>query len=280
MTREEFEQFSVEYALGTLRGEELRTFEAYLDTASPDELAEAGELFAAASLLPRSLSPVSAPPHIRASLLQKVHLSERARGAVNQRLEETRIHDASQFRRWLPAGIAVAAVMGAMVLIFSMWNLRDTIDKQNRELTASHVKVTQLNTELVRLKDELTQKQELLKVLSSRRIEVAMMNGLQVNPVGFGKIIWDPEKGTAILQISHLPPVPQNKDYQLWIVKGKTPLSAGVFAVTDTTSNFFKVENLAITSPREISAFAVTLEPKGGVPAPTGEMYLAGPPKL
>jgi anti-sigma-K factor RskA len=106
------------------------------------------------------------------------------------------------------------------------------------------------------------------------------MNGLKADPVGFGKIIWDPEKRSAILQVSRLPAVPHDRDYQLWVIKGKTPISAGVFSVSDTTSNFFRIDGLAVTDPREISAFAVTLEPKGGLPAPSGEMYLSGSPGL
>jgi anti-sigma-K factor RskA len=82
------------------------------------------------------------------------------------------------------------------------------------------------------------------------------------------------------LQVSRLPALPRNKDYQLWVIKGKTPISAGVFSVSDTTANFFRIDGLAVTDPREISAFAVTLEPKGGLPAPTGDMYLAGSPQL
>jgi anti-sigma-K factor RskA len=145
-------------------------------------------------------------------------------------------------------------------------NLMGTIDRQN--------------VQLVELRDELTRKEELLKVLASRQIEVTAMNGLQVNPVGYGKIIWDPEKGTAILQVSNLPAVPSNKDYQLWVIKGKQPISAGVFAVHNKDLNFFKIENLAVTNPKEIAAFAITLEPKGGVPSPTGQMFMAGSPKL
>lgn len=106
------------------------------------------------------------------------------------------------------------------------------------------------------------------------------MNGLAVQPVAYGKIIWDREKGSAILHVSHLPPVPSDKDYQLWIVKGDQKISAGVFAVTDTSSAFFRIDRLAVTNPKEIAAFAVTLEPKGGMPQPTGEMYMLGTPLL
>jgi anti-sigma-K factor RskA len=116
-------------------------------------------------------------------------------------------------------------------------------------------------------------------VLQSKKIEIVIMNGLDVNPAGYGKIIWDPERKAAILQISNLPPVAQDKDYQLWVIKDNKPISAGVFSVEEKDKqNFFKIEELVVSNRKDINAFAVTLEPKGGVPQPTGDMYLLGQP--
>lgn len=126
--------------------------------------------------------------------------------------------------------------------------------------------------------DELERKNAVLKVLQSRRIEIMTMGGMKVNPVGYGKILWDPEKKMAILQVSNLPPVPKGMDYQLWIYKDNKPMSAGVFTVANEgqRENYFKVQPLDMMGEKGVDAFAVTLEPKGGMPQPTGEMYLHG----
>jgi hypothetical protein len=169
----------------------------------------------------------------------------------------------------MQAGVTI--VLLAMVLGFGLYvaGLLTTIEEQNQRL--------------VELQTELARKEELLNVLSAKRIELVSMSGLAPHTVGFGKVIWDPERRVAILQVSNLPPVPADKDYQLWVVKaveGGKPISAGVFDVSSTASAYFKVEQLAVTDPGEIAAFAITLEPNGGVPAPTGEMYMAGAPKI
>ncbi len=279
MNREEFIQLSSEYALGALEGEELRKFEAYLKTASNQELDILGELTSTASLIPLALERKSPPPHVKQQLMRKISLSSRAYEAVRQRTETLAQQAPAKTRNWIPWGIAASL---AMVAVFSLFVLRlmGTIEQQNKKLVAVETEKQELQTRLIALKDELTRKDEQLKVLSAKDIQISIMNGLKVNPVGYGKIIWDPEKRSAILQVSNLPAVPTNKDYQLWVIKNKKPMSAGVFAVNDTLSHFFKVENLAVTNPKEIAAFAVTLEPKGGVPQPTGEMYMMGAPRL
>ena len=62
--------------------------------------------------------------------------------------------------------------------------------------------------------------------------------------------------------------------YQVWVVSGPAPLSAGLLTL-DTSGG-----GLAFFStPPDIpppAAVAVTLEPAGGVPAPTGAFYLVG----
>ncbi len=279
MDREEFIQLSSEYALGALEGDELRKFEAYLKTASKQELEILSELTSTASLIPLALERSTPSPAVKQSLMQKINLSSRAHEAVRQRTEILTQHAPARTRNWIPWGIAASL---AMVAVFSLFviKLMGTIEKQNKQLVAVEQEKQELQTRLVSLRDELTRKNEQLKVLSAKQIHISIMDGLKVNPVGYGKIIWDPEKRSAILQVSNLPAVPSDKDYQLWVIKDKKPISVGVFAVNDTMSNFFKIENLAVTNPKEIAAFAVTLEPKGGMPQPTGDMYMMGAPRL
>jgi anti-sigma-K factor RskA len=71
-----------------------------------------------------------------------------------------------------------------------------------------------------------------------------------------------------------LPATPPGKSYQLWAITGNKPVSAGVFDVGPQGSAAFRVE--APPGVDGVDVFAVTLEPAGGVPQPTGEMYLAG----
>src|SRR6058998_3313974 len=110
-------------------------------------------------------------------------------------------------RNWIPFGVAVALGMIVLFTLFAL-KLLNTIEEQNKQLVTVQDEKQHLQTQIVALKNEVTRKEELLKVLASKRIEITVMNGLKPSPVAYGKIIWDPEKRTAILQVSNLPPVP------------------------------------------------------------------------
>jgi hypothetical protein len=172
---------------------------------------------------------------------------------------------------WLSFGLTFAAIV--MLVGFSLYvsSLFRTIESQNGYIATQQGQIT-------KLVDEIEKKDAILKVLASRRIEIVGMEGLVVNPVGYGSIIWDPDKKVAILHVSNLPPVPKGKEYQLWVIKDQKPVSAGVFAVNDAreSESYFQIRPLDVAARKDVDAFAVTLEPKGGVPQPTGEMYLLG----
>jgi anti-sigma-K factor RskA len=277
-------QQAAQYALGALRGDELKKFEAYLRSASAEELRELSELMATASLLPLALEKTSPPDAVKSALLDRVVASERARESAARRTETVPQVSAplslQQLRPWLWWGVGVTVVV--MIIGFSIYMLRlvDTVEVQNRRFVAMQDERDSLAGRITELKDALQQKEALLGVLAAQRVEIAIMSGLEPHLVGYGKVIWDPERRVAILQVSNLPPVPADKDYQLWVVKGQQKISAGVFSVASEEPGFFKVENLAVANPREIAAFAITLEPKGGAPQPTGAMYLVGSPRL
>ncbi|HUI64982.1 MAG TPA: anti-sigma factor [Bacteroidota bacterium] len=278
MTSEEFENLSAAYALGTLSGEELRQFEEYLRTASEEERREVQELKSTSAMLPLALERQAPPEGAREKMREKIRISAAAESSARSRRASLPSSSRAPRRPMSWTAMGALASLLAIVFVGVVLKLTGTIDSQKADLTTSAQRVSELAAQVTELKCELARKEELLKILASERIAITLMNGLKVDPVGFGKVIWDPEKRTAILQVSRLPLSPSNKDYQLWVIKGKTPMSAGVFAVSDTTASFFKIEGLAVADPKEISAFAVTLEPKGGVPAPTGDMYLAGSP--
>ena len=161
---------------------------------------------------------------------------------------------------WIPFGVAAALLL---VALFSAYVLRllDTIQDQNKQL--------------VLLSDEVIQKREFLTTLASKRIEVIALDG-RIDPLSYGKIFLDPDGRKALLQVTNLPSVPPEKEYRLWLMKDKTAISAGAFAVSDTSTEFFRIGNLPISDSRDVIAFSVTLEPKGNRPHPTGELYLMG----
>ena len=73
---------------------------------------------------------------------------------------------------------------------------------------------------------------------------------------------------------SLLPTLDTEKDYQLWSIADGPPDDAGVFRATAGGEATHVVDR--VRSLDKITTWAVTIEPAGGVPQPTGDMILAG----
>src|SRR5436309_1298331 len=87
-----------------------------------------------------------------------------------------------------------------------------------------------------------------------------------------GKILWNPGEKKALFYASNLPAPPNGKTYQLWVIAQNKPFDAGTFAVDSSGNGFLKIDSLS--EDDKAQKFAVTLEPAGGVPQPTGETHL------
>jgi len=276
--RERFEELCAAYALGALEGEELREFRQALASANPEMQRIFKQMEWTALHIPMGTEQTRPSPQVRARILQSIQPKEHRQGeSLFSRFAAFLGFDRPQ----LAFAISIVLAVGVISLSYYTFSLKEVLLHREKDVASLQSELKQEQQRFAALQDDLVKKTELLNVLQARRVDVVVMNGLDVNPRGYGKIIWDPERRTAILQISNLPPVPSDKDYQLWLIKDKKPISAGVFALTQAEGDgFFKIENLAETDKKSIGAFAVTLEPKGGVPQPTGQMYLLGTPGL
>ena len=276
--REKFEELCSAYFLGVLDKDDLRDFQNALESADAEMKKTFFDFEQVALHLPLSVEPVEPSPTVKERILLDISKrAEEPRGNLLTMLASILGFDKPR------VAIAVSLILAFVVfgLIYYTLILKETVAVREHQLAALQSESSRQQRRLLAVEDELTRKTELLKVLQSPRIEVVLMNGLEVNPAGYGKIILDPEKRTAILQISNLPAVPQDKDYQLWVIKDKKPISAGVFTPkAPEREAFFKIDQLVEVNKRTISAFAITLEPKGGVPQPTGKMYMIGSPAL
>ena len=92
-------------------------------------------------------------------------------------------------------------------------------------------------------------------------------------PQANAKVVWDTKAQQWAIYIFDLPAPPSDKDYQLWYVTKNAKISAAVFRTDEQGRTVLK-----LTLPPEalagLAATAVTLEPRGGSPQPTGKFYL------
>ena len=135
-------------------------------------------------------------------------------------------------------------------------------------------RLTQLAHEAAALKQEAERQQSLVALIRDPATQVVALSGLQSARGAKARIFWHATAG-GLLVAQGLPPAPVGKAYELWAIAGKgVPQPAGVFSVDAKGVGNLRVA--PIQAAGAVDTFAVTLEPAGGVSAPTGAMYLAG----
>lgn len=152
-----------------------------------------------------------------------------------------------------------------MVAGFSLYVIRmmETVERQNVQLAV--------------LKAELDRKEEIISLLAADGIDIVVMSGVQVNTPARARIICSPVHRTALVHVSHLPVLPGELEYGLWAVRAADTVSVVRFSVQDTTDSWFKITDFPFDVSRDITAFAVTVEPKHGSTARSGAVFLSGP---
>jgi hypothetical protein len=87
-------------------------------------------------------------------------------------------------------------------------------------------------------------------------------------------MFWNRETNAWTLVAHDLPPLPAGRTYQLWLVTATSKISAGVFT---PSAGGEAVVSANYELPRDaLKAVAVTEEPAGGVPQPTGPFVVIG----
>lgn len=205
------------------------------------------------------------------ALLHQIQPSPGGFAAIQQKINNNNssTHSKSSSSLWSVIG-AILAVLGTIAIIL-FWNGRNTHRLQMANMQS------QLDTCQQNL--NLSQNQ-----IASLRDSVNLLQGVQTiymdgNSPGTNKapraiaaIEWNENTGEFSVNPLSLPPTRSDKDYQLWAIVDGQPVDMLVFN-TDADPN--AKTTIAFTS--RPTAFAVTLEPKGGSPSPTlSEMYVLG----
>jgi|AntRauTorcE11898_2_1112593.scaffolds.fasta_scaffold09837_3 anti-sigma-K factor RskA len=280
-THNDFESLCAGYVLGALSEEEKRTFEKMLDEASPEQIKIYRQMVRIKDDLSLAADPMEPSENLFDNILDEISTGKATAETVTSG-PETSESSSSTPSNIIPMWVfkAAAAVLLAGVLGLALYSQQQStlVIQQEAQISDLQSELEQQNQMLTQLETELERKEELLAILESRDVNLILMAGQETNPNGYGKIIWDPENERALLQVANLPEPAEDKDYQLWLIKDQqSPVSAGVFSFDQpSTDLFYKIESLN-ERPSDISnTFAVTLEPKGGAPQPTGSMYLLG----
>jgi anti-sigma-K factor RskA len=115
-----------------------------------------------------------------------------------------------------------------------------------------------------------------VRVLESDDVKVLFLGGKDPQPSARAKVFWSEKAKTGMILAGSLAPLPPDKQYELWVFSEGKPVAAGVFDADPSGRALF--ESLHLPGVVLAQNFAVTIEPRGGVPQPTGPIVLVGTP--
>ena len=240
------------YALGALDGGEKQTIEAHLRAcvACQRQLAAARQRTALIGLAAPSTVP---RPQVKSALMDKVRAEKRSPSQPAQ----------SKIRkvRW---GLRFSFGFGlaAAALAFATFELAKQDLERGRQLKQLQAQLNQ-DTATMQAMGEVTGAPD------SAQITLLQQPG---GPPGQAHVLYNARMGVALYS-GQIAPAPAGKCYQLWLVPASgAPVNAGVVDANQEDGAVV----VHLTPGLAAKAFAVTMEPQGGLPQPTGPKVLVG----
>jgi hypothetical protein len=145
--------------------------------------------------------------------------------------------------------------------------LKDQLIQREAELDDLHTQLASASRRGRATQDELA---SLLRVPD---INAVSLSGSDIAKGAGGLLLFDPRTQKVWLYAVNLPECPSGTTYQLWAITEK-PVSVGTFHMDSGETAHMLVKRLP-DFPRT-KQFAISLEPVGGRPQPTGPVYLTG----
>jgi anti-sigma-K factor RskA len=246
MDKERFDDLKEAYVLGALPEEERLEVERYL-AERPDLQVAVEDLGAFADLL--ALSPEQQEP--------SPELRRRIMDTVQAEAVQTQVHPRAERRSWLDrlweaVGLRDLALAGATVLVVGLFSWGMLLQGEMRDLQG-RVQVLQ-----GQVQDQ------------SQGPQMIALGGAGTEQGARAEVV-TLEGDRAVLVAEDMPPVPEGKTYQIWVIKGDTPQPSGLFEP--------KGGSIAAVVEKPVEgadAVAVTVEPEGGSPKPTTDPMLVG----
>lgn len=247
MSDERLEALLELYVLGSLEPEEAARVEAAL-ARDPAMRRTADELQRTAARL------LDAAPEVQPNPRFKSRLMRRVRAALPAEARSS----ASLWQR-----VGPGLVLAALVTIIGIGTQSFSLQQQVQALAAQNATA---QAETARL-------QQLIAVFTSAGVEVAQLADPNATTALVGETYWNTSREQALFVVHNLPPAPEGKTYQLWLIGPDGAVSVGLLEVNAAGQGHTLVSLASI--PGTFSAAGISLEPTPGSPQPT-DVILVG----
>lgn len=169
---------------------------------------------------------------------------------------------------WLAAAASLLLVVSVAVvaaLLRERERLRDELRTQGTSVVASRASVDSLRS-------AIASRDSLIAGLTGRDVAVMTLTSSGAR-APFARMFWDRATNHWTFVAHDMPALPSGKTYQLWLVTASAKISAGTF---EPTNGDAVVRSTYALPANSLKSIAVTEEPTGGVPQPTGRTVIAG----
>jgi len=264
------------YALGALDAGERRAFESHLAECADckEKLAQAQGRVA---LLAAAAPQVDPSPAVKQRLMRQIHADAVVSPATPSRSSpEVEYPRRGWFARWW-AAVLLPAAAGLAFATAYLWvqNRRLDVDLARLRVTMEQQQ-DQLQQQLQQqeqLREQFQDAREIAALMAARDTMIVPLTSQRGMPQGSARVVYNGQMGMLYYD-GVLDAPPAHKSYQLWLVpKDGDPISAGVFNPVSGQDTHWMMKLPKGLDPK---AFAVTLEPSGGMPHPTGPKVLVG----
>ncbi len=274
MTTERHEELAALYALGLLDGAEKLSFEADL-AGNPALRAIVDDLSESSAALALAVPQVEPPHELRGRILSAAVSSPPANSPVATVLP-------FPLARALPWAAAACLAISTVFFATRAIPLRSENDALRTERQLAEVayqmaqnKLSERTLLAERMIADLGAKLKHTEDLS--RLKITALASLAGNsPEAKAIAVWDAEQQSGLLTVEKLPAIAAEQDYQIWVIDPQYPIpvDGGVFKpdASGKAVLTFKGDKPV----KQASAFAISLEKKGGVPKAEGPLVLLG----
>ncbi len=252
--KDQYQEELTMFSLGLLKGYELKMLEEHLGTNCEICLQALKENEMVLSSLPYSLHDSPLSPEIENRIFAKIEKQE----TVPAKPERTSFWNSIR-PMWLNLGSTVS--VGLLIILFvNNMSLRNELTDQKNSLES--------------LQASLEKDTGMMDFMLDPNVETLQLAGAMANVNASGKLMWDKNTQGALLLVSEIPALEQGMEYQVWCLEDNKPVSLGTFTLNDKGQSMMEIDSMP--EPSKDMQVLVTLEPKGGMPHPTGATYLVG----
>ena len=252
------------YVAGALAADESRRFEAHVAGCRACS-AELGTYSSVVEGLGRAV-----PGAIPSALVRSQVLRQVARPILPASEPRSVSRPTPTFAPWLAAA---ALALLAVWLGYDGLRLRRQVTSLEAELGTARAQLASSESLVARLQTTADDNAHAMTVLTAPDLARVDLEGQPAAPDARARAFWSRSRG-LVFSASRLPSLAAGRTYQVWVVTASAPVSVGLLSPDEAG----RAQGIFVT-PADIAppvAMAVTEEPAGGVPAPTGAKYLVG----